>query len=74
VQRVADQLGYGVETVRTWVKQADIDEGGKPGRSSGDASLIKMLEQENRELKRANKILRKVATYFAQAELDRPSR
>jgi transposase-like protein len=74
VQRVADQLGYGVETVRKWVKRADIDEGMKPGRSSEDAARMKALEQENRELKRANEILRKASAYFAQAELDRPSK
>ena len=74
IQRVADQLGSGVETVRKWVKQADIDEGVKPGRSSEDAAKIKALEQENRELRRANEILRKASAYFAQAELDRPSK
>lgn len=74
VQRVADQLGYGVETVRKWVKRADIDEGVKPGRSSEDAARMKVLEQENRELRRANEILRKASAYFAQAELDRPSK
>lgn len=74
VQRVADQLGYGVETVRKWVKRADVDEGVKPGRSSEDAARMKALEQENRELRRANEILRKASAYFAQAELDRPSK
>ena len=74
VQRVADQLGHGVETVRKWVKRADVDEGVKPGRSSEDAARMKALEQENRELKRANEILRKASAYFAQAELDRPSK
>lgn len=74
VQRVADQLGYGVETVRKWVKRADINEGVKPGRSSEDAARMRALEQENRELKRANEILRKASAYFAQAELDRPSK
>jgi transposase len=74
VQRVADQLGYGVETVRKWVKRAEIDEGLKPGRSSEDAALIKQLQQQNRELERANEILRKASAYFAQAELDRPSK
>ena len=74
IQRIADQLGYGVETVRKWVKRADIDEGVKPGRSSEDAARMKALEQENRELKRANEILRKASAYFAQAELDRPSK
>ena len=74
IQRVADQLGYGVETVRKWVKRADIDEGVKPGRSSEDAARMKALEQEIRELRRANEILRKASAYFAQAELDRPSK
>lgn len=72
VQRVADQLGYGVETVRKWVKRADVDDGVRPGRSSQDAALIKELQQRNRELERANEILRKASAYFAQAELDRP--
>jgi transposase len=72
VQRVADQLGYGVETVRKWVKQADIDEGLKAGRSAEDEALIRELQQRNRELERANKILKKASAYFAQAELDRP--
>ena len=72
VQRVADQLGYGVETVRKWVKVADIDEGVKPGRSTADAAKIKELEAQVKELKRANEILRKASAYFAQAELDRP--
>ena len=72
IQRVADQLGYGVETGRKGVKRADGDEGVKPGRSSEDAARMKALEQENRELKRANEILRRASAYFAQAELDRP--
>ena len=71
VQRVAEQLGYGVETVRTWVKRADVDEGLKAWTTSEDRAKIKTLEQENRELKRANEILRKASAYFAQAELDR---
>jgi transposase-like protein len=72
VKRVADQLGIGVESLRGWVKRAEIDEGVRPGRSSEDAELIKELEQKNRELERANAILRKASAYFAQAELDRP--
>lgn len=72
VARVASQLGYGVESVRAWVKQADIDGGERPGTTSADAERIKALEQENRELKRSNEILRRASAYFAQAELDRP--
>lgn len=54
VQRVADQIGCGVESLRTWVKQADIDEGVEPGLTTTEAKRIKELEQENRELRRAN--------------------
>ena len=70
VQRVADQLGYGVESLRTWVKQADIDEGHAPGVSTTEAARVKELEQENRELRRANEILTRAASSFG-AELDR---
>jgi len=71
VKRVADQLGYGVESVRMWVRQADIDNGITPGVTSQAAARIKELEQENRELRRANEILKKASAFFA-AELDRP--
>jgi transposase len=74
VKRVAVQLGIGVESLRSWVKQAEIDDGAKPGLSTEDAERIKRLEQENRELRRTNEILRKASAYFAQAELDRPSK
>lgn len=70
VQRVATQLGYGVEPVRQWVKQADIDEGRAPGVSSAEAKQIRQLEQEHRELRRANEILKRAASFFG-AELDR---
>ncbi len=73
VKRVAEQLGIGVESLRGWVKQAEIDDGSKPGLSSEDAERIRRLEQENRELKRANAILRSASAFFA-AELDRPSK
>jgi transposase len=73
IQRVAEQIGCGVESLRTWVKQADIDEGVEPGVSSVEAKRIRELEQENRELRRANDVLRRASVFFA-AELDRPSR
>ena len=72
VKRVATQLGIGVESLRAWVKQADIDAGVAPGTTTADAVRIKELEQELKELRRANAILRKASAYFAQAELDRP--
>jgi len=73
VKRVADQLGVGVESLRGWVKRHEIDAGVKPGMTSEDARRIKELEQENRELRRANAILKSASAFFA-AELDRPSR
>lgn len=73
VQRVAAQLGFGVETVRRWVEQADIDDGLAAGTPSTDRERLKTLEQENRELRRANEILRSASAFFA-AELDRPRR
>jgi transposase-like protein len=73
VYRVANQLGYGVESVRAWVRQADVDEGAKPGTSSDEAARVKALEQEVKELRRANAILKSASAFFA-AELDRPHR
>jgi transposase-like protein len=70
IQRVARQLGYGVETVRKWVNQADVDAGQRPGVTSEDNARIRRLEQENRELRRANEILKSASAFFA-AELDR---
>ena len=70
VKRVATQLGYGTESVRSWVRQADFDEGQVPGVSTNDAARMKALEQEVRELKRANEILKRAASFFG-AELDR---
>jgi len=59
--------------LRTWVKQADIDDGAEPGVTSVEAKRIRELEQENRELRRANDLLKRASAFFA-AELDRPSR
>jgi transposase-like protein len=56
VKRVADQLGYGVESVRLWVRQADIDDGHEPGVTTAEAARVRELEQEVRELRRANEI------------------
>jgi transposase len=73
VRRVAEQLGYGVESVRSWVKQAEIDDGARPGVSTSEAERVRDLEQEVRELRRANEILRRAAAFFG-AELDRQQR
>ncbi len=71
VQSVASKIGCTSETLRSWVNKMEVDSGVKPGVSSQEAARVKELERENRELKRANEILRKAAAFFAQAELDR---
>jgi transposase-like protein len=71
VVRIAEQLGYGTESVRRWVLDAEIDAGDAPGMSAVDRTKMKKLEQENRELRRANEILKTASAFFA-AELDRP--
>ena len=58
VARVARQLGIGEETLRNWVKEADVDAGRRQGTTADDRTRIAELERENRELKRANAILR----------------
>ena len=73
VGRVAGQLGYGVESVRAWVKQAAVDGGERPGTTTADAEELKALRQEVKELRRANEILKRASAFFA-AELDRPQR
>jgi transposase len=62
-------LGIGTESLRGWVKQAEIDGGRKPGTSTADAARIFELERENRELRRANDILKAASIFFA-TELD----
>jgi transposase len=69
-RRVGEQLGINSDTLRGWVKQAQIDAGQRPGVSTADAARIKALEKENAELRRANAILRTASAFFA-AELDR---
>lgn len=73
VKRVAGQLGYGIESVRSWVRQADIDEGRTSGTTTEDAAELTALRQEVKELRRANAILRSASAFFA-AELDRPQK
>ncbi len=71
--RVAQQLGINPETLRNWVNQAEIDGGVRPGTSTDDRQRIAELERENRELRRANEVLKSASAFFA-AELDRPHR
>ena len=72
IKSIATKIGCNPETLRTWVRKAERDDGDRPGSSSNEQARIKELERENRELKRANEILRKASAFFAQAELDRP--
>lgn len=71
IESIAAKIGCTAETLRKWVRQAERDLGKAPGLTSSEAQRMKELERENRELKRANEILRKASAYFAQAELDR---
>jgi transposase-like protein len=71
IQSNAEKIGCSGETLRNWVRQAERDEGRRPGLSTTERQRIKELEREVRELRRANEILRKAAAFFAQAELDR---
>ena len=74
MSRVAELLGVGTpETVRKWVRQAEVDAGARPGVTTEDSAEVKRLKRENAELKRANAILKAASGFFA-AELDRPLR
>ena len=70
---VADKLGPSAESVRKWVRRAEIDGGARPGVTTAERERIADLERENRELRRANEILRAASAFFG-AELDRQSR
>ena len=72
VTRLARELGIGTESLRTWLRQAEIDAGQRPGLTTEEREQLKALERENRELRRANEILKSASAFFA-AELDRPS-
>ena len=68
---IAMKIGCTAETLRKWVRQAENDQGRRNGVTSSERDRLKALERENRELKRANEILRKASAFFAQAELAR---
>jgi transposase len=71
---IAAKIGCSAETLRKWVRQAERDLGRRPGLTSAERDRLTELERENRELRRANEILRKASAFFAQAELDRRPR
>ncbi len=69
---IAAKIGCTAETLRGWVRQAERDQGLRAGTTSEERERLKVLERENRELRRANEILRKASAYFAQAEARPP--
>jgi transposase len=71
ITSIASKMGCTAEALRRWVRQAERDTGARPGLTTSERERLSALERENRELKRANEILRKASAYFAQAELDR---
>ena len=71
MRSIAEKIGCTAETLRRWVRQAERDQGRRPGLTTAERERLKELERENRELRRANDILRKASAFFAQAELDR---
>ena len=68
---IAKKIGCTPETLRSWVPRVEPDQGRRGGQTTEDRERLKSLERENRELKRANEILRTASAFFAQAELDR---
>ena len=68
---IASKIGCTAETLRSWVKQIEIDTGRRDGMTSDDRVRLKALEKENKELRRANEILKTASAFFAAAELDR---
>ena len=74
IKSIAAKLGIGTaQSLRNWVRQAEIDAGARPGTNTAEAARIRELERENAELRRANEILKAASAFFA-AELDRPHR
>ena len=71
ITSIASKIGCAAETLRLWVRQAERNAGQRPGLTTEEQQRLKVLERENRELRRANEMLRKASAYFAQAELDR---
>lgn len=71
VESIAPKIGCVAQTLHEWVKRAEIDAGQREGLTTGERERLKALERENKELRRANEILKTASAFFAQAELDR---
>jgi len=74
ITSVSGKIGCTAETLRSWIRQAERDAGKREGLTTTERERLKQLEKENKELKRANEILRLASAYFAKAELDRTQR
>ena len=71
ISSVSEKIGCTRETLRRWIRQVQRDQGQRSGLSTDDKTRLKQLEKENRELRKANEILKTASAFFAQAELDR---
>jgi transposase-like protein len=71
VESIAPKIGCVPQTLLEWVKREEVDTGTRDGLSSSERERLKQLERENKELRRANDILKAASAFFAQAELDR---
>jgi len=73
IESISAKLGINHQTLRNWVNRAETDAGRKPGLATDERARMKALEKENKELKRANEILKAASAFFG-AELDRQSK
>ncbi len=71
IESIAPKIGCVPQTLNEWVRRHEIDSGVRDGVSSEEREHVKALERENKELRRANEILKLASAFFAQAELDR---
>ncbi len=71
IRSIGARCDIGPETLRKWLRQAEVDAGARPGVSTEEAVEVRRLKRENAELRRANEILKAASAFFA-AELDRP--
>ncbi len=71
IKSIAAKIGCNPETLRSWIRREERDTGQRPGLTTSEVERVKALERENKELRRANEILRKASASFAQAERDR---
>ena len=68
---ISSKIGCTPETLRSWMRRVEVDAGQRPGVTTSEQARIKALEKENKELRKANDILKTASAFFAQAELDR---